>query len=51
MRDDGTLGAGASRGGARKRAVVASIYKTESWNFKSHGLKAIGHLDEQIRAQ
>ena len=27
------------------------LYKTKSRNFKSHGLKAVGHLDEPIRAQ
>ena len=27
------------------------LYKTKSRNFKSHGLKAVGCLEEQIRAQ
>ena len=36
-----------------KDSTVLSIllYKTKSRNFKSHGLKAVGCLEEQMRAQ
>ena len=32
-------------------SISILLYKTKSRNFKSHGLKAVGCLEEQIRAQ
>ena len=33
------------------KQIYILLYKTKSRNFKSHGLKAVGCLEEQIRAQ